>query len=334
MYIVSNVTLMGYHQLVNEMGGDANFILAKFDWQEIDLNEPGGFISYPKYAELLELTANWLHRPLFGLKLASIHGPERLEPLSLAFRLQENLKQALDYLLTHIYLFAYGQILSVSQTHERVLVAIEYEFSGDKPLNQLRQASCQHLYNYLTSVQVDDIGEMKIHLRQARPEIHERHYAHVSFSADFDGVSFPAEWLAASLSAGREQILQFVDRYMDELTSNFPHSYSEQVSSVVHRLLREGQCTMTKVASVLGCGVRSLQLKLQEEGSSYSLILQACRVDMAYQLLRRKHMRVTDIAYELGFSDVSTFSRKFKSWTGVSPLQWQKEQRDNEKYQV
>ena len=310
-------------------GGDADLFLTRLKWSEFDLTEPGGYVSYPKYAELLEYTSRWLNQPLFGLKIASIHRPELIEPLSLAFRLQESVKLALDYLLSHVYLFAYGQILSVTRTNTLAKVAIEYEFGGDAPLEQLRQSSCQHLYNYLTTVQVDNIDDMKIHLRQPRPPVHERHYTHVCFSADFDGVSFPAAWLTASLTADREQILQFVEKYMEELTNNFPHSYSELVSSVVHRLLREGQCSMTKVASVLGCGVRSLQLKLQEEGRFYSLILQECRVALAYQLLRRKHMRVTDVAFELGFSDVSTFSRKFKSWTGVSPLQWQKEQQES-----
>lgn len=323
MYLVSNVALIGYQPLVNMLGGNPDALLAQVG---LHISETTGFISYPRYGDLLEVTAKVLNNPLFGLKLASCHGPELLGPLSLGFRLQENVKLALDYLLSHAYLFAYGQILTVTQVNEWIQVGIEYEFGGENPLNQLRQSSCQHLYNYLTLVQVDNIDAMKIHLRQPRPQVHERHYSHVCFSADFDGVSFPAEWLTASLSAGREQMLQFVDKYMDELTNNFPHSYSEQVSSVVHRLLREGQCTMTRVASVLGCGVRSLQLKLQEEGRSYSLILQECRVALAYQLLRRKHMRVTDVAFELGFSDVSTFSRKFKSWTGVSPLQWQKEQ--------
>ncbi|WP_111809635.1 AraC family transcriptional regulator [Aeromonas allosaccharophila] len=329
MYLVSNVTLIGYKKLVNELGGDADDLLDMAGLRNVNISDETGFISYPRYAELLDLTAKALNKTLFGLKLASMHSPELLGPLSLGFRLQENVKQALDYLLSHVYLFAYGQILTVKQNLGLVQVGIEYEFGGENPLSQLRQSSCQHLYNYLTSIQVDNIGAMKIHLRQARPPVHERHYSHVCFSADFDGVSFPAVWLTASLSAGREQMLQFVDKYMDELTSNFPHSYSEQVSSVVHRLLREGQCTMTRVANVLGCGVRSLQLKLQGEGRSYSLILQECRVALAYQLLRRKHMRVTDVAFELGFSDVSTFSRKFKSWTGVSPLQWQKEQQES-----
>jgi AraC-like DNA-binding protein len=326
MYLVSNVTLTGYEQLVHTLGGHSEEILSEVGILPVNVSDPTGFFSYLHYAELLEATANKLNMPLFGLKLASRHGPDLLGPLSLAFRLQKNLKQALDYLLSHVYLFAYGQILTVKQSNGLVQVSIEYEFGDENPLSQLRQSSCQHLYNYLTSVQVDNIGAMKIHLCQPRPSAYERHYNHVCFSADFDGVSFPTEWLTASLSAGREQMLQFVDKYMDELITNFPRSYSEQVSSVVNRMLREGQCTMPQVANVLGCGVRSLQLKLQEEGRSYSQILQECRVALAYQLLRKKHMRVTEVAFELGFSDVSTFSRKFKGWTGVSPLQWQKEQ--------
>ncbi|WP_429018779.1 AraC family transcriptional regulator ligand-binding domain-containing protein [Aeromonas allosaccharophila] len=329
IYLVSNVTLTGYDKLVTALGGDYRSILKHVGLSLSDVSEQDGFISYSLYAELLSNTAVALNDPLFGLKLARQHGPDLLGPLSLAFRLQPNLDMALDYLLTHTYLFASGQILIRGVDGNNVYIKIEYDFGKEHDYKELRQSSSQHLYNYLSTLEVNNIDELKIHLRQPRPPINERLYSHVSFSADFDGVSFPAEWLTAPLSAGREQMLQFVDKYMDELTSNFPHSYSEQVSSVVHRLLREGQCTMTRVANVLGCGVRSLQLKLQEEGRSYSLILQECRVALAYQLLRRKHMRVTDVAFELGFSDVSTFSRKFKSWTGISPLQWQKEQQES-----
>ncbi|MCS0540263.1 AraC family transcriptional regulator [Aeromonas veronii] len=323
MYLVRNVALAEYEEFVKLSGGQPNEILSKVGLQSVNISDPMGFISYPCYNELLEKTANELNKPLFGLLFASTHDPGLLGTFTLGFYLQENLKLALDYLLSHLHLIANGLVLTVRQINDRISIEVVYRFECE---TQLRQSSCQHIYNYLTSVQVDNIDAIKIHLRQPRPPTHEQYYSHVCFSADFDGVSFPAEWLMASLSSGRELMLQFVDKHINRLNDNFPRSYSEKVSSVVNRLLREGQCTMTQVANVLGSGVRSLQLKLQEEGRSYSQILQECRIDLAYQLLQKKHIRVTDVAFELGFSDVSTFSRKFKSWTGFSPLQWQKMQ--------
>ena len=215
MYLVSNVTLTGYEQLVHTLGGHSEEILSEVGLLPVNISDSAGFVSYLRYAELLEATAKTLNMPLFGLKLASRHGPDLLGPLSLGFCLQKHLKQALDYLLSHAYLFAYGQILTVKQSNGWVQVSIEYEFGDENSLSQLRQSSCQHLYNYLTSVQVDNLDAMKINLRQPRPPAHERHYSHVCFSADFDGVSFPAECLTASLSAGRAQMLQFVVYYID-----------------------------------------------------------------------------------------------------------------------
>jgi AraC-like DNA-binding protein len=36
-------------------------------------------------------------------------------------------------------------------------------------------------------------------------------------------------------------------------------------------------------------------------------------------------MSVTDLALNLGYADVSVFSRHFKQWTGLSPRNWQQQ---------
>jgi AraC-like DNA-binding protein len=38
-------------------------------------------------------------------------------------------------------------------------------------------------------------------------------------------------------------------------------------------------------------------------------------------------MSVTDIALSLGFSDPTAFSRAFRRWTGVSPIQYRESAR-------
>ncbi|MGW8161834.1 MAG: helix-turn-helix domain-containing protein [Desulfobulbales bacterium] len=40
--------------------------------------------------------------------------------------------------------------------------------------------------------------------------------------------------------------------------------------------------------------------------------------------MQDQNMALAEVSFLLGFSDQSTFSRAFKSWTGKSPVQYRK----------
>jgi AraC-like DNA-binding protein len=65
-----------------------------------------------------------------------------------------------------------------------------------------------------------------------------------------------------------------------------------------------------------------LQKRLQQQGVSFRQLLQTTRREIAQQLLQHGHISVTDLALNLGYAEVSIFSRHFKQWTGHSPRQW------------
>jgi AraC-like DNA-binding protein len=62
---------------------------------------------------------------------------------------------------------------------------------------------------------------------------------------------------------------------------------------------------------------------LQAEGLSYRDILESTRRSLAENYLRDNRHSIAQIAYLLGFSDQSNFSRAFKRWTSMSPKQYQ-----------
>lgn len=75
----------------------------------------------------------------------------------------------------------------------------------------------------------------------------------------------------------------------------------------------------TTLASELNMHVRTLNRKLSEYGTSYRRVLDMYRLEKALYLLENPNVAMIEVAYQLGFSDLSTFSRAFKRWTGVSP---------------
>ncbi len=64
---------------------------------------------------------------------------------------------------------------------------------------------------------------------------------------------------------------------------------------------------------------RTLQRRLDDEGTNFSALLNEIRRERAADLMRRGDLKQDEIAWHLGFKDASAFSRAFKAWTGEAP---------------
>jgi len=91
------------------------------------------------------------------------------------------------------------------------------------------------------------------------------------------------------------------------------------IKSAVTDLLPKGAPTIARTASLLGVSVRTLQRRLNKNGTSYTMLVDEVRRDTACRLLRAPHARVADVAVALGYADPSSFSRAFLRWTTISP---------------
>lgn len=77
------------------------------------------------------------------------------------------------------------------------------------------------------------------------------------------------------------------------------------------------------VASDLAVSVRKLQAALAQEGTSFSTLLNETRCDLAKGYLKEGQVDKSEIAYLLGYSEVSVFSRSFKKWTDLTPSEFE-----------
>lgn len=82
--------------------------------------------------------------------------------------------------------------------------------------------------------------------------------------------------------------------------------------------------SLSEVVASLHLTTRTLQRRLDEEGTSFSAVLTAVRRERAMELMARSHLDNSAIAQTLGFEDASAFSRAFKSWTGRSPREYKR----------
>ncbi len=99
---------------------------------------------------------------------------------------------------------------------------------------------------------------------------------------------------------------------------------SEGVLRAVTEQLRGQAPAVDEVADALAMGVRTLQRRLEDEGSSYSALLDEARHALALRHLGRSDVPVAEIAFLLGFSEPSAFTRAFRRWTGDAPTAYRR----------
>ena len=92
-----------------------------------------------------------------------------------------------------------------------------------------------------------------------------------------------------------------------------------QVKAGIIDGLANGAVTEKSVAEALYTTPRNLHRKLQKEDTSFKQLLTDVRQDLAKQYIQDRSKTLTEISYMLGFSEVSSFSRAYKGWTGKPP---------------
>ena len=77
--------------------------------------------------------------------------------------------------------------------------------------------------------------------------------------------------------------------------------------------------TADDAAALLHTSARTLQRRLEADGTSFTAVVDATREALARELLGGGELTVAEVADRVGFADAATFSRAFKRWTGTPP---------------
>ena len=128
-------------------------------------------------------------------------------------------------------------------------------------------------------------------------------------------MSRPLEGAHPALAQHNEQILS---GYLARLDKD---NIVAQLKALLPDCLPHGEPPQTQVAQRLHVSTRTLQRRLQEQGTRFSEVLDQVRHELALSYLAQPHYTVNEVAFLLGFADNSNFTRAFKRWTGQSPSQ-------------
>lgn len=100
-------------------------------------------------------------------------------------------------------------------------------------------------------------------------------------------------------------------------------SFANEVRRAILQNFDQVLPQLNDIVQCLHISSRTLQRKLQEEGTSFQQIFESVKLELAIAMLKNPSLTVNEIAYKLGYAEPSVFRRAFKKWTGTSPKAYQ-----------
>lgn len=186
----------------------------------------------------------------------------------------------------------------------------------------LNMAAMSHRIHYMLGGKADGItAEFRFAAPRNRETYEEVFGPKVRFGQTRNRILIPAGLLPEKPVPSDPILNALMEKFaLNQMTaSTAPESLSERVVQTIASSLRDGDVSLDKVAAKMGMSRRTLQRQFEQDGTNFRKVLDGVRRSLAKQYLTEHDMQVGEVAYLLGYSDMSSFSRAAKTWFGTSP---------------
>ena len=179
------------------------------------------------------------------------------------------------------------------------------------------------LCRHLTGVRLVPTRVRLTHRLEGEPsELTEFFGAKVEFGAAVDEVLFaPAARDMPVVSADlylNKMLIKCCDEALDRQPSK-RGLFRASVENAIVPLLPHGKAKLDEIARRLGVSERTLARRLAAERLTFSTVLERLKFDLAERYLADKDLSISQVAWLLGYQEVSSLTHAFKRWTGLSP---------------
>lgn len=330
--------LIGFAELVRELGGDPDPLFLDAGLSPSILKDVDMLVSFRRCAILLELSAQRLGRPSFGLEWAIASQPhfQNLGPLTLLEFLTADFREWLDLGLRSLTYHTNAYVLQEIEPERPEEVRFRYTCDSFALTSRQQTEHTFALIVMLARKACNRPGTHPLlirfsHKKPADLSLHAEIFGcPIEFDAAYDEFVFPKAYLHFRTSGNFRLFQPLVNRLIRYRIDQLPvydQSATVTVELTIPSLIGTGNCNIEFVAEALGTNVKRLQRTLASENTSFSEILEKVRQNMALRLLSESDAPIERIAGLLDYSSTPPFTLAFKRWKGMSPLQYRKKKR-------
>ncbi len=299
---------------------------------------PQGFAGQPRVLlKTEELFALWRAigevstDPAIGLLLGTENRTERFHPVGLAALSSENFGSAIDQMARFKQLTCPEEIVQEKDDEEwsiqfRWLLADEVE----PPV--LIECCFTWVLSTARLGTGTRLSPLRVEFVQPRAHVKtiERHLGcPVVCGVVRNAIVFRASDAQKPFVTRNAELLgMLAPQFEEELKQeNGDENFVERVRIAIQQKLTGRRPTIEDIADTLHVSSRTLQRRLQEDGSSFQRVLDEARHHLARHYLNNSVLELNEAAYLLGYEDGNSFVRAFRTWEGIPPARWREMQR-------
>ena len=286
---------------------------------------------YPwlKMQALLAASARQTGDPCIGLVIGNNVRPTSFHALGFSWLASPTLFESLNRLRRYYHVVTTVPVhYDLTESEGRYIFTADYTDPRYQPttvaidaglmaiLKLCRTATSAHFCPLSVSITHDDLDQPERYV--------EAFGAPVQFSAEVNAIYFDKASLEAPLPGDNLDLVTANDKVAEHYIETLePQRVASDVKKLLLDLLPSGDVHQNTIAGRLNRSLSTLQRQLKYEGTNFQQIRDATRHTLAEDYIRDGKLSVSQIAYLLGFSDQSNFSRAFKRWTGSTPKRYQ-----------
>lgn len=311
---------------LRDQGHPAKRMLAALGIDHRGIEVDGARIPFALHAAFFEAAAQRTGDPCCGLRFGQTRDVRDAGLLGYVGLSSPTILDGLKNLARYRRVFSDASEIDVDrlETHGRVT----WWFHGvsGEPARQCIEFAASNLIRAIRSGAGRRVAPMSLtfaHVRDEQTAAFDDYFGcPVAFGAPANTVEFRLSDLALPLSTADNRLLKVLRSCCEDMLARSPvraPSLVERIERLVADRLTNGEAMLATVAAELGLSPRTLSRRLAEQGTSFHAIVEEIRRELATRYLRQSRLSLTEVAFLLGYGEVSTFNHAFKRWTGSTP---------------
>lgn len=259
--------------------------------------------------------------PLIGLRLGLEIEVGHLDSAGLMLMSCETLGDAVDTLVEYFPIIAEGSHFDVAPV--RGGLRLRYVPGYTAALELRTEAVLGCVVRLARWISGERFQSEEVRFRHAPRDAASRYASLLGVPAFFDCADYSMPLRDDDLTIPLIQANPAMREHLRQVADDMLARLAEQSTSAeVEALVREHpRWTKERVAQELFMSGRHLNRRLADEGSSFKVLRDATRYQLAEQQLRGGRP-LSAIAESLGFADESAFAKAFRRWAGESPARY------------
>lgn len=319
----------GLDAYMRSRGANAGDALRRSGLEPGDLTDPDRRVPLVRFLELLEICADLLADPQFGLKFGAQYEPRHAGVVGNVALASRTVGEAFETLGRYLPTMVDATVHGVEVSDGIVFV---YSYYIDPLMMSYRQ-KVDWAIAFACNLMRVGLGDprwtpQEVLLPQLADETPAERRTRAEIMGDnirvghpWAGIRFDAGLLKRPMATADAMIESLMRHYGDLRLAALPEQRGEieQLRREIARVLVKGECGIEHLAKATGTSVRTLQRRLKDAGVNYSDLQNDVRKTLALNLLENETLALAEIAFSLGYSEVSAFNHAFRRWVGQSP---------------